>query len=342
MSLLFNILSRFVIGEGNGTPLQYFAWKIPWMEEPGRLQSMGLLRVGHDWATSLSLFTFTPWRRKWQPTPVFLPGESQGRGSLVAAVCGVTQSRTQLKWLSSSSRFVLAFLLQSKHLLISWLQSLSTVILELEKIKSTAVSIVYPSVCHEVLGLKAMILVFWMLSFKPDFSLSSLTFSKRLFSSSSLSALGWYQLHIALANSIQVKYSLELLMSPHRKSWLPLMNILLSCSYLNSKWKHISIRVGGNSKLAGRGLMWYGNNYLDYFPDREGNSNITYLLPCQCQLIFNFLLSKSWSISCSSVIYDGVDIFFCSDEGILLSPFHSLYIYGMYSVYGLYVYIIEM
>ena len=66
-------------GEGNGTPLQYsFAWKIPWMEEPGRLQSMGSLRVGHDWATSLSVFTFMHWRRKWQPTPVFLPGESQG------------------------------------------------------------------------------------------------------------------------------------------------------------------------------------------------------------------------------------------------------------------------
>ena len=54
MSLLFNMLSRLVIGEGNGTPLQYFAWKIPWMEEPGRLQSMGSLRVGHDFT-----FTFT-------------------------------------------------------------------------------------------------------------------------------------------------------------------------------------------------------------------------------------------------------------------------------------------
>ena len=72
------------------------AWKIPWTEEPGRLQSMGLLGVGHDWATSLSLH----WRRKWQPTPVFLPGESQGQG---AAVYGVARSRTQLKWLSSSS-----------------------------------------------------------------------------------------------------------------------------------------------------------------------------------------------------------------------------------------------
>ena len=59
------------------------AWKIPWMEGPGWLQSMGLLRVRHDWATSLWLFTFMHWRRKWQPTPVFLPGESQGRGSLV-------------------------------------------------------------------------------------------------------------------------------------------------------------------------------------------------------------------------------------------------------------------
>ena len=59
------------------------AWKILWTEEPGRLQSMGSRRVRHDWATSLSLFTFLHWRRKWQPTPVFLPGESQGWGSLV-------------------------------------------------------------------------------------------------------------------------------------------------------------------------------------------------------------------------------------------------------------------
>ena len=59
------------------------AWKIPWTEEPGRLQPMGSWRVGHDWATSLSLFTFMHWRRKWQPIPEFLPGESQGWGSLV-------------------------------------------------------------------------------------------------------------------------------------------------------------------------------------------------------------------------------------------------------------------
>ena len=127
-------------------------WKIPWMEEPGRLQSMGSGRVGQDWATSLSLFTFTHWRRQWQPTPVLLPGKSHGWRSPVgcstwgqeesdrterlhfhfslsrigegngnplqcsclenprdggawwATVCGVAQSRTGLKWLSSSSK----------------------------------------------------------------------------------------------------------------------------------------------------------------------------------------------------------------------------------------------
>ena len=62
------------------------AWKIPWREEPDRLQSMGLLGVGHD-------FTFMHWRRKWQPTPVFLPGESQGRGNLVGCCLW---SRTEL------------------------------------------------------------------------------------------------------------------------------------------------------------------------------------------------------------------------------------------------------
>ena len=66
------------------------AWKIPWTEEPGRLQSMGSLRVGHDFT-----FTFTHWRRKWQPTPVFLPGESQGQGSLVGfRLWGRTESDT--------------------------------------------------------------------------------------------------------------------------------------------------------------------------------------------------------------------------------------------------------
>ena len=71
------------------------AWKIPWTEEPRRLRSMRSLRVGHDRATSLSLFTFMHWRRKWQPTPVFLPGESRGRGSLEGCrLWGGTESDT--------------------------------------------------------------------------------------------------------------------------------------------------------------------------------------------------------------------------------------------------------
>ena len=93
------------------------------------------------------------------------------------------------------SKFVISFLPKSKHLFISWLQSPSAVILEPEEIKSVTVSIVSPSVCHEVVGLNAMILVFWMLSFKPAFSLSSFTFIKRLLSSSLLSALEWCHLH---------------------------------------------------------------------------------------------------------------------------------------------------
>ena len=71
------------------------AWKIPWTDKPGGLQSMGLHRVRHDWATSLSFFTFMHWRRKWQPTPVFLPGESQRWRSLVGChLWGHTESDT--------------------------------------------------------------------------------------------------------------------------------------------------------------------------------------------------------------------------------------------------------
>ena len=83
------------------------------------------------------------------------------------------------------SRLIIAFLPRSKCLLISWLQSQSAVILEPKKIKSVTVSIASPSICHEVMGLDAMILVFWMLRFKPAFPLSFFTLIKRLFSSSS-------------------------------------------------------------------------------------------------------------------------------------------------------------
>ena len=78
------------------------AWKIPWAEEPGRLQSMGSQRVGHDWATWLSFFTFMHWRRKWQPLQCSCMENLRDGGAWWAAIYGVAQSRTRLKWLSSS------------------------------------------------------------------------------------------------------------------------------------------------------------------------------------------------------------------------------------------------
>ena len=90
-----NLLVIWVTEKAMAPHSSTLAWRIPWTEEPGGLQSMGSRRVGHAWATSLSLFTFMHWRRKWQPTPVFLPGESQGRGSLVGCrLWGHTQSDT--------------------------------------------------------------------------------------------------------------------------------------------------------------------------------------------------------------------------------------------------------
>ena len=93
MDLISNNLERAM-----ATHSSTLAWKIPWTEEPGRLQSMGSQRVGYDWATSLSLFTFMHWRGKWQPTPVFLPGESQGRGSLVGWLLSMGSHRVGHNW----------------------------------------------------------------------------------------------------------------------------------------------------------------------------------------------------------------------------------------------------
>ena len=108
-----------------------------------------------------------------------------------AAVHGVTKSWIQLSdWSELNwTRLVLSFLPKWKYLLISRLQSPSAVILEPQKIKSVTVSTLSPSIYHEVMGPDAMILVCWMLSFKPTFSLSSFTFIKRLFSASLLSAI---------------------------------------------------------------------------------------------------------------------------------------------------------
>ena len=103
LNMHFHLIQPHALfGDGNGTPLQYSCLENPMDGGAWWLQSVGWLRVRHNWATSLSLFTFMHWRRKWQPTTVFLPGESQGWGSWWAGVYGVAQSWTRLKWLSSS------------------------------------------------------------------------------------------------------------------------------------------------------------------------------------------------------------------------------------------------
>ena len=110
-------------------------------------------------------------------------------GKTIALTRQTFVSKVMSLLFSMLSRLVIAFLPRSKCLLISWLQPPSAVILEPQKIKSDTVSIVLPSICYEVMGPDAMILVSWMLSFKPTFSVSSFTFIKRLFSSSSLYAI---------------------------------------------------------------------------------------------------------------------------------------------------------
>ena len=154
------MLSRLVIGEGNGTPLQYSCGK-----------SHGL--VGCSLWSRSELDTTEQLHFHFSLSCI---GEGNGNplqcsclenprdgGAWWAAVSGVAQSRTRLKRLSSgssSSRLVITFLPRSKRLLISWLQSPSAVILEPLKIKSVTVSIVSPSICHEVMKPDAMILVF--------------------------------------------------------------------------------------------------------------------------------------------------------------------------------------
>ena len=130
------------------------------------------------------------------------------------------------------SRLVITFLPRSKHLLISWLQSPSAVILEPPKIKSLTVSIVSPSICHEGVGPNAMILVFWMLSFKPTFSHSSFTFIKRLLSSS-LSAIT-----VVLSAYLRLIFILEILI-PACASSSPAFLMMYSAYKLNEQGDNI-------------------------------------------------------------------------------------------------------
>ena len=117
-------------------------------------------------------------------------------GKTIALTIQTFVSKVMSLLFNTLSKLIIAFLPRSKHLLISWLQSSSTEILEPKEIKSVTVSIVSPSIWHEVMEPDTMVLVFWMLSFKPTFSLSSFTFIKRLFSSSLLPVLRVVSLHI--------------------------------------------------------------------------------------------------------------------------------------------------
>ena len=132
------------------------------------------------------------------------------------------------------SSFVIAFLSRSKHLLISWRQSPFAVILEHPKIKSLTVSIVSPSICYEVMGPNAKILVLWMLSFKPTFSFPFFTFVKTLFSSSLLSA-------IRVVSSVYLRLLLFLpaILIPVCASSTPAFCMMYSACKLNKQGENI-------------------------------------------------------------------------------------------------------
>jgi len=131
-------------------------------------------------------------------------------------------------------RLVIAFLPRSKHLLISWQWSPSAVILESRKIKSLTIYIIAPSICHEVMGSDAMILVFWILSFQPAFSLSSFTFIKRLFSSCSLSAI-----RVVSSAYLRLLIFLQSILIPACASFSPAFHMMYSAYKLNKQGGNI-------------------------------------------------------------------------------------------------------
>ena len=148
------------------------------------LQSKGLWRVSSNTAVKKHQF--------FSAQPFFMVQLSHSymttRKTVALTIC-IFVSKVKYLLFKKNIRSRFAFLPRRRHLLILWLQSLSTVILEPKKLTSVTVSIVPPSICLEVMGPDAMIFAFWILSFKPAFSFPSFTFIKRLFSSSSLSAI---------------------------------------------------------------------------------------------------------------------------------------------------------
>ena len=130
-------------------------------------------------------------------------------------------------------RFVIACLPRSRRLLISWLQSPSTVILELKKIKSVTASTFSSSICDEVMRLDAMISVFWLLSFKPAFSLSSFTFIKRLFSSL------FFAIRVLLTAYLKLLIFLPTILIPAFDSSSPVFYMMYSVYNLNKQGDNI-------------------------------------------------------------------------------------------------------
>ena len=132
------------------------------------------------------------------------------------------------------SRLVIAFLPRSRHLLISWLQSPSAMILKPNNIKSITVSIVPPSICHEVMGPDALIFIFWMLSFKPAFSCCSFTLIKRLFSSSWLPSI-----RVVSSTYLRLLIFLLAIFIPACKSSSPVFLLMYSAYKLNKQGDNI-------------------------------------------------------------------------------------------------------
>ena len=132
------------------------------------------------------------------------------------------------------SRLVITFLPGSKRLLISWLQSPSAVLLEPRKIKSATVYTVSLSICHGVMGPDAIILILWMLNFKPMFSLSSFTVIKKLFSSSSLSAI-----RVVSSAYLRLLIFLPAILIPACASSSPAFLIMYSAYKLNKQGENI-------------------------------------------------------------------------------------------------------
>ena len=183
------------------------------------------------------------------------------------------------------SRFVLAFLPRNKHHLISWPQSPSAVILETKKMKSVTVSIVTPSICHEMMELDAMILVFWMLSFKPAFSLSSFTLIKRVFCFSLLSVI----------RGVSFAY-LKLLL------FLPAI-LIPACASANLAF-HMKYSAYKLNKQARGQYTALANSFLDFEPVRcsMSGSNCCFLSCVQVS-------QEAGKVICYSLLFQNFPVF---------------------------------